>query len=131
MKKNIKHLALLLFFAMSILPCSAEIETEDEKPEFYKPIVVRKIPKNFHRSLDAPIYAYYMDGAITFEFPESLGTSTVVVQNLTTGGQVVEIIDTSMGDVTVYIDSILTAGDFSLSLTTFTGDFYSAEFTLE
>ena len=97
----------------------------------YQPIGVRREPTNFHRSLEAPIFAYYAAGTINLAFIENLGAATVAVQNLTTGDQIVEIIDTSMGNVIIDIDSILTVGDYYMTITTMSGDMYYAEFTLE
>lgn len=97
----------------------------------YQPIGVRREPTNFHRSLEAPIFAYYAAGTINLDFIENLGAATVAVQNLTTGDQIVEIIDTSMGNVIIDIDSILTVGDYYMTITTMSGDMYYAEFTLE
>lgn len=97
----------------------------------YQPIGVRREPTNFHRSLEAPIFAYYAAGTINLDFVENLGAATVAVQNLTSGGQVVELIDTGMGNVVIDIDSILTAGNYYMTITTISGDVYYAEFTLE
>ena len=84
-----------------------------------------------HRSLEAPIFAYYAAGTITLDFVENLGAATVVVQNLTAGAQVAELIDTGMGNVVIDIDSILTVGNYYMTITTMSGDVYYAEFTLE
>lgn len=128
MKRKIMHLILAVVFSVSIIPCFAD----NVKPEEdYQPISVRKDPTNFHRSLEAPIFAYYAAGTITFDFVENLGAATVAVQNLTAGGQVVELIDTGMGTATIYIDSILTVGDYYMTITTMSGEVYYAEFTLE
>ena len=97
----------------------------------YQPIGVRREPTNFHRSLEAPIFAYYAAGTINLDFVEDLGAATVVVQNLTAGGQVAELIDTGMGNVVIDIDSILTVGNYYMTITTMSGDVYYAEFTLE
>ena len=99
--------------------------------EDYRPIDVKKEPTNFHRSLEAPIFAYYAAGTINLDFVENLGPATVAVLNVTFGGQVVELIDTSMGNVVIDIDSILTVGDYYMTITTMSGDMYYAEFTLE
>lgn len=128
MKRKIMHLILAVVFSVSIIPCFAD----NVKPEEdYQPISVRKEPTNFHRSLEAPVFAYYSAGTINLDFVENLGAATVAVQNLTAGGQVVELIDTGMGTATIYIDSILTVGDYYMTITTMSGDVYYAEFTLE
>lgn len=94
-------------------------------------IVVRGDPSNPFRSLEAPIYAYYAAGTISLDFIENLGVATVAVQNLTAGGQVVELIDTGMGNVVIDIDSILTIGNYYMTITTISGDAYYAEFIIE
>ena len=116
---------------MSISFCKANSNTDDETPKNYKPIVIRRDPTNFHRSLEAPIFAYYAVGTITLDFVESMGAATVAVQNLTVGGQVVELIDTGMGTATIDVNSILTVGNYYMTITTMSGDVYYAEFTLE
>lgn len=128
---------LLIFFAfllsMNAITCLANnvADNEEIKPSTYEPIVVRKEPTNFHRSLEAPIFAYYAAGTINLDFVENLGAATVAIQNLTSGGQVVELIDTGMGNVVIDINSILTVGDYYMSITTMSGEVYYAEFTLE
>lgn len=128
---------LLIFFAfllsMNAITCLANNVTDNEeiKPSTYEPIVVRKEPTNFHRSLEAPIFAYYAAGTINLDFVENLGAATVAIQNLTSGGQVVELIDTGMGNVVIDINSILTVGDYYMTITTMSGEVYYAEFTLE
>lgn len=129
-----KRALILLALAMiaSIAPCFGTVTSDNEKTESdYKPISVVREPTNFHRSLEAPIFAYYAAGTITLDFVENLGAATVAVQNLTAGGQVVELIDTGMGTATIYIDSILTVGDYYMTIATMSGDVYYAEFTLE
>ena len=130
-----KHIKKLLLLAsavlMSISFCYANANTDDETPKNYKPIVVRRDPTNFHRSLETPIYAYYANGTIVFDFVENLGAGTVAVQNLTVSGQVVELIDIGLGNVVVDISSILTVGNYYMTITTMSGDVYYAEFTLE
>ncbi|MBE6233302.1 MAG: DUF3244 domain-containing protein [Bacteroidales bacterium] len=129
---------VLLFFAF-FLTCLGNVTPtyavpaydEKKEPTLYEPIIVRKEPTNFHRSLEAPIYAYYAAGTITIDFVENIGVATIAVQNLTAGGQVVELIDTGVGNVVLDIESILTFGDYYLSITTMSGDIYYAEFTLE
>lgn len=128
MKRKILHLILAIVFSVSIIPCFAD----NVKPEEdYQPISVRKEPTNFHRSLEAPVFAYYAAGTINLDFVENLGAATVAVQNLTAGGQVAELIDTGMGNVVIDIDSILTVGNYYMTITTMSGDVYYAEFTLE
>ena len=128
MKRKILHLILAIVFSVSIIPCFAD----NVKPEEdYQPISVRKEPTNFHRSLETPIFAYYAAGTINLDFVENLGAATVAIQNLTAGGQVVELIDTGMGNVVIDIDSILTVGNYYMTITTMSGDVYYAEFTLE
>lgn len=128
---------LLIFFAfllsINAITCLANnvADNEEIKPSTYEPIVVRKEPTNFHRSLEAPIFAYYAAGTIHLDFVENLGAATVAVQNLTLGGQVVELIDTGTGNVVIDINSILTVGDYYMTITTMSGDVYYAEFTLE
>lgn len=128
---------LLIFFAfllsINAITCLANnvADNEEIKPSTYEPIVVRKEPTNFHRSLEAPIYAYYAAGTINLDFVENLGAATVAIQNLTAGGQVVELIDTGMGNVVIDINSILTVGDYYMTITTMSGEVYYAEFTLE
>ena len=128
---------LLIFFAfllsINAITCLANnvADNEEIKPSTYEPIVVRKEPTNFHRSLEAPIFAYYAAGTINLDFVENLGVATVAVQNLTAGGQVVELVDTGMGNVVIDINNILTVGDYYMTITTMSGDVYYAEFTLE
>ena len=129
-----KRTLILLALAMiaGIAPCFGTVTSDNEKTESdYKPISVVREPTNFHRSLEAPIFAYYAAGTITLDFVENLGAATVTVQNLTAGGQVVEFIDTGMGTATIDIDSILTVGDYYMTIATMSGDVYYAEFTLE
>lgn len=129
-----KRALILLALAMiaGIAPCFGTVTSDNEKTESdYKPISVVREPTNFHRSLEAPIFAYYAAGTITFDFVENLGAATVAVQNLTAGGQVVELIDTGMGTATIDIDGILTVGDYYMTIATMSGDVYYAEFTLE
>lgn len=126
-------LQLFALCAMSFLTCSsgyASNNPDEKKPTMEKPIVVTE-QTLIHRSLEAPIFAYYAAGTITLDFVENLGAATVAVQNLTAGGQVVELIDTSMGNVIIDIDSILTVGEYYMTITTMSGDVYYAEFTLE
>ena len=121
----------LALFA-SLTPIFGAIVNDNEQPsKEYWPIDVKKEPTNFHRSLEAPIFAYYAAGTINLDFVENLGAATVVVQNFTAGGQVAELIDTGMGNVVIDIDSILTVGDYYMTITTMSGDIYYAEFTLE
>lgn len=128
---------LLIFFAfllsINAITCLANnvADNEEIKPSTYEPIVVRKEPTNFHRSLEAPIFAYYAAGTINLDFVENLGVATVAVQNLTAGGQVVELVDTGMGNVVIDINRILTVGDYYMTITTMSGEVYYAEFTLE
>ena len=96
-----------------------------------KPIIVKEATPVLHRSLEAPIFAYFAAGTISLDFVENLGTAIVAIQNLTAGGQVDELIDTSMGNVVIDIDGILTVGDYYMTITTLYGDVYHAEFTLE
>ena len=129
-----KRALILLALAMiaGIAPCFGTVTSDNEKTESdYKPITVVREPTNFHRSLEAPVFAYYAAGTINLDFVENLGAATVAVQNLTVGGQVVELIDTGMGTAIIYIDSILTVGDYYMTITTMSGEVYFAEFTLE
>lgn len=129
-----KRLMILFMLALiaNVTP-ALSINTSDNEPvtDDYKPIGVRKKPTNFHRSLEAPIFAYYAAGTINLDFVENLGAATVAVQNLTAGGQVVELIDTGMGNAVIDINSILTVGDYYMTITTMSGEVYYAEFTLE
>lgn len=127
MKRILLFLAVV-FTTSSTLCFSANDEEQPKKD--YQPIVVRNESPNFHRSLETPIFACYTDGTIILDFVDNLGVATVAVQNLTTGGQVVELVDTGMGNVLIDIDSILTAGDYYMTITTMSGDVYYAEFTL-
>lgn len=112
-------------------PCLASHDEEEPKQVNPQHIVVRNESPNFHRSLEPSIYAYYADGTITLDFIENLGVVTMAIQNLTTGGQVADLIDTSTGNVSIDIDSILTVGNYYMTITTMSGDVYYAEFTLE
>lgn len=129
---HMKRILLLL-----ALTCIASIFTfssaNDETLKSFdsQHIVVRGDPSNPFRSLEAPIYAYYAAGTISLDFVENLGVATVAVQNLTAGGQVVELIDTGMGNVVIDIDSILTIGNYYMTITTMSGDVYYAEFIIE
>ena len=118
---------------MSFLTCSsgyASNNPDEKKPTMEQPIVVTE-QTLIHRSLEAPIFAYYAAGTINLDFVENLGAATVAIQNLTSGGQVVELIDTGMGNVVIDINSILTVGDYYMTITTMSGEVYYAEFTLE
>lgn len=129
-----KRLFLLITLATltNLTPIFGAIVNDNEQPsKEYWPIDVKKEPSDFHRSLEAPIFAYYAAGTITLDFVENLGAATVAVQNLIAGGQVVELIDTGMRTATIDIDSILTIGDYYMTITTMSGDVYYAEFTLE
>lgn len=130
MKRLFMFITLALF--ASLTPIFGAIVNDNEQPsKEYWPIDVKKEPTNFHRSLEAPIFAYYAAGTINLDFVENLGAATVAIQNLTAGGQVAELIDTGMGNVVIDIDSILTVGDYYMTITTMSGDIYYAEFTLE
>lgn len=123
---------VVLAFLANITPGFGMTTPDDEQVSSeYQPIGVRRRPTNFHRSLEAPIFAYYAAGTINLDFVENLGAATVAVQNLTSGGQVVELIDTGMGNVVIDINSILTVGDYYMTITTMSGEVYYAEFTLE
>lgn len=123
---------VVLAFLANITPGFGMTTPDDEQVSSeYQPIGVRRRPTNFHRSLEAPIFAYYAAGTINLDFLENLGAATVAVQNLTSGGQVVELIDTGMGNVVIDINSILTVGDYYMTITTMSGEVYYAEFTLE
>lgn len=129
--KRLFMLTTLALFA-SLTPIFGAIVNDNEQPsKEYWPIDVKKEPTNFHRSLEDPIFAYYAAGTINIDFVENLGPATVAVLNVTFDGQVVELIDTSMGNVVIDIDSILTVGDYYMTITTMSGDMYYADFTLE
>lgn len=126
-------LQLLTLCAMCFLTGSigyASNDKDEKKPTIEKPIIVTQ-PSLIHRSLEAPIYAYYAAGTITLEFVENLGAATVAVQNLTTGGQVAELIDSAIGNAVIDIENILTVGDYYMTITTISGDIYYADFSLE
>ena len=129
---HMKRILLLLALTCiaSVFTCSSAND-ETLKSLDSQHIVVRGDPSNPFRSLEAPIFAYYAAGTITLDFVENLGAATVVVQNLTAGVQVAELIDTGMGNVVIDIDSILTVGNYYMTITTMSGDVYYAEFTLE
>lgn len=132
MKRKITFIVFAL--GVSLFMSFGANNTDNDKTETttdYRPIGVKKEPTNFHRSLEAPIFAYYAAGTITLDFVENLGAATVVIQNLTAGAQVAELIDTGMGNVVIDIDSILTVGNYYMTITTMSGDVYYAEFTLE
>jgi len=123
---------VVLAFLANITPGFGMTTPDDEQVSSeYQPIGVRRRPTNFHRSLEAPIFAYYAAGTINLDFLENLGAATVAIQNLTAGGQVAELIDTGMGNVVIDINSILTVGDYYMTITTMSGEVYYAEFTLE
>ena len=123
---------VVLAFLANITPGFGMTTPDDEQVSSeYQPIGVRRRPTNFHRSLEAPIFAYYAAGTINLDFVENLGVATVAVQNLTAGGQIVELVDTGMGNVVIDIDSILTVGNYYMTITTMSGEVYYAEFTLE
>ena len=129
-----KRIIALIILSIGFNLCfGANTEDKDKQQpaSSYQPIGVKKDPPNFHRSLEAPIFAYYAVGTINLDFVENLGAATVAVQNLTSGGQVVELIDTGMGNVVIDINSILTVGDYYMTITTMSGEVYYAEFTLE
>ena len=131
-----KRIITFIIFALgvSLFMSFGANNTDNDKTETttdYRPIGVKKEPTNFHRSLEAPIFAYYAAGTINLDFVETLGAATVAIQNLTAGGQVVEFVDTGMGNVVIDIDSILTVGNYYKTITTMSGDVYYAEFTLE
>ena len=132
MKRIITLITLAFTISASVCLGSNTIDNDTKQTASdYQPIGVRKEPTNFHRSLEAPIFAYYAAGTINLDFVENLGAATVAVQNLTAGGQVVELIDTCMGNVVIDIDSILTVGNYYMTITTMSGEVYYAEFTLE
>ena len=130
MKRILQLFALCALSFLTSNLSHASNNLDENKPIIEKPIEV-KDEYIIQRSLEAPIFAYYAAGTITLDFVESLGSATVAVQNLTAGGQVVEFIDTGMGTATIDIDSILTIGDYYMTITTMSGDVYYAEFTLE
>ena len=129
--KRLIIFAVLAFLANITPNFGMTTPDEEQVSSEYQPIGVRRRPTNFHRSLEAPIFAYYAAGTINLDFVENLGAATVAVQNLTSGGQVLEIIDTGMGNVVIDINSILTVGDYYMTITTMSGEVYYAEFTLE
>ena len=129
--KRLIIFAVLAFLANITPNFGMTTPDEEQVSSEYQPIGVRRRPTNFHRSLEAPIFAYYAAGTITLDFVENLGVATVAIQNLTAGGQVVELIDTGMGTSTIDINSILTVGDYYMTITTMSGEVYYAEFTLE
>lgn len=130
MKRYLLLSTLIISFFITGNYCYASND-DNKKPTMEKPIVVKEATPVLHRSLEAPIFAYYAAGTINLDFVENLGAATVAIQNLTAGGQVVELVDTGMGNVVVDIDSILTVGDYYMTITTMSGEVYYAEFTLE
>lgn len=129
-----KRIIALIILSIGFNLCFGANTEDNDKQQpasSYQPIGVRMELPNFHRSLEAPIFAYYAAGTINLDFVENLGAATVVVQNLTAGGQVAELIDTGMGNVVIDINSILTVGDYYMTITTMSGEVYYAEFTLE
>ena len=128
-----KKLLMILAIAMiaNVSPCFATYDEEEPRPEKPQHIVVRNESPNFHRSQEVPIVAYYAAGTIILDFSENLGAATVAVQNLATGGHIIELIDTGMGNVVIDIDTILTVSDYYMTITTMSGDIFSAEFCLE
>lgn len=129
-----KRIIALIILSIGFNLCfgaNTEDNDKQQSASSYQPIGVRMELPNFHRSLEAQIFAYYAAGTITLDFVENLGAATVAIQNLTAGGQVVELVDTGMGNVVVDIDSILTVGDYYMTITTMSGEVYYAEFTLE
>ena len=125
---------LLMIFAIAMIanvcPCFASFNEDEPQQENPQHIVVRNESPNFHRTLEVGIFAYYMEGAITLDFVDNLGAAMVSVQNLTDGGQIVELIDTSICNI-IDIKSILTTGDYYITITTLSGDIYYADFHLE
>lgn len=130
MKRFLLLSTLIISFFITGNYCYASND-DNKKPTMEKPIIVKEATPVLHRSLEAPIFAYFAAGTISLDFVENLGTAIVAIQNLTAGGQVDELIDTSMGNVVIDIDGILTVGDYYMTITTLYGDVYHAEFTLE
>ena len=130
MKRILQFFALCAMCFLTSSFVFASNNPDEKKPTMEEPIVVKDKPL-IQRSLEAPIFAYYAAGTINLDFVENLGVATVAVQNLTAGGQVVELVDTGMGNVVIDINSILTVGDYYMTITTISGDVYYAEFTLE
>lgn len=130
MKRILQLFALCTSCFLTSSLTYASNNLDKNKPIIEKPIEV-KDEYIVQRSLGTPIYAYYAAGTITLDFVENLGAVTVAIQNLTAGGLVVELIDTGMGTSTIDINSILTVGDYYMTITTMSGDVYYAEFTLE
>ena len=129
MKKLIIPIAIAIIANLS--PCFASYDEEELRPVNPQHIVVRNESPNFHRSLETPIYAYYANGTITLNFVENMCASTVTVQNLTTEDQISDLVDTGISNAVIDIDTILTVGDYYMTITTMSGEFYYAEFTLE
>lgn len=129
MKRFLLLSTLIISFFITGNYCYASND-DNKKPTMEKPIIVKEATPVLHRSLEAPIFAYFAAGTISLDFVENLGTAIVAIQNLTAGGQVDELIDTSMGNVVIDIDGILTVGDYYMTITTLSGDVYHAEFTL-
>lgn len=130
MKRILQLFALCTSCFLTSSLTYASNNLDKNKPIIEKPIEV-KDEYIVQRSLGTPIFAYYAAGTINLDFVENLGVATVAVQNLTAGGQVVELVDTGMGNVVIDIDSILTVGNYYMTITTMSGDVYYAEFTLE
>ena len=128
-----KHLVftLLLLFT-SLLNCAAVDTNDDKKTKTTTivPIVVTKVPQDFHRSLTPEIDAYYSNGHVNVFFYGISGGVTVTVYNTSNGGQVKNLYDASNMNVVIDIMNILTSGDYIVEFEFDNFDTYIGEFSL-
>lgn len=128
-----KHLVftLLLLFT-SLLNCAAVDTNDDKKTQTTTmvPIVVTKVPQDFHRSLTPEIDAYYSNGHVNVFFYGISGGVTVTVYNTSNGGQVKNLYDASNMNVVIDIMNILTSGDYIVEFEFDNFDTYIGEFSL-
>ena len=133
MNKFSKHLvfSLLLLFA-SVLCSTANSIGDDNKKETSTivPIVVTKGPQNLHRSLTPEIEAFYSNGYVNIFFYGVSGGVTVTVHNISNGGHVQYIFDSSSMNVVMDIRSILTSGEYFLEFEFDNFDTYIGEFSI-
>ena len=128
-----KHLVftLLLLFT-SLLNCAAVDTNDDKKTQTTTivPIVVTKVPQDFHRSLTPEIDAYYSNGHVNVFFYGISGGVTVTVYNTSNGGQVKNLYDASNMNVVIDIMNILTSGDYIVEFEFDNFDTYIGDFSL-
>lgn len=132
MRKTYFTIIVAILVAIFVNPIVSRADSDNQKPTTtHKPIIVVTEIPDIIRTLNCPISSYYNNSSVYISFEVNMGISTVAIQNLTAGGQVAEHIDTGMGNVVIDIDSILTVGNYYMTITTMSGDVYYAEFTLE